>query len=78
MKNGSIWKRLEAIEKAIKLRPARQVMVLVDGHQEDQSAADEIVKELGASPDDLVIYLRQFGGDDPDLPRLLSVTPLPL
>jgi hypothetical protein len=42
----------------------------------DQSAADALVRELDVKADDLVVYLRRFGGDDPDLPRPLSVTPL--
>jgi hypothetical protein len=46
------------------------------GHEEDQSAADAVVREFAPGPNDLVIYLRRFGGDDPDLPRLGSVNPL--
>ena len=67
-------KRLEALEQKISFRRPRQIVVLVDGNNEDTSAADAIAQELAPSSNDLVIYLRRFGGDDPDLPRLLSVT----
>ena len=69
-------KRLEALEQRISFRRPRQIVVLVDGNSEDQSAADAIVQELEVKPDDLVIYLARFGGTDPDLPRIASVTPL--
>jgi hypothetical protein len=67
-------KRLEALEQKISVRRPRQIVVLVDGNSEDQSAAEVLLQELAPRPNDLVIYLRRFGGDDPDPPRLLSVT----
>jgi hypothetical protein len=74
--SSSFMKRLEALEQKISFRRPRQIVVLVDGNNEDHSAADAIVRELAPGPDDLVIYLRRFGGDDLGLPRLLSVRPL--
>jgi hypothetical protein len=64
------------LEKAINVRRARIIAILVDGNNEDQSAADAIVQELEPGPDDLVIYLCRFGGNDPDLPRLGGITDL--
>ena len=66
-------KRLEALEQKISFRRPRQIVVLVDGNNEDQPEADALLQELDVKPDDLVIYLRHFGGSDPDLPRLHSV-----
>jgi hypothetical protein len=74
MSSSSFLKRLEQLEKAIKLKRPRWITLLVDGNSEDQSAADAIPQDVAPGKDDLVIYLRRFGGDDPDLPRLLSVT----
>ena len=73
---GSIMRRLEALERRISFRRSRQIVVLVDGHKEDQSAADAIVQELAPGPDDIGIYLACFGGADPDLPRIGSVSQL--
>ena len=74
--SSSFMKRLEALERSISFRRPRQIVVLVDGNSEDQSAADAIVQELESKPDDLVIYLARFTGDKSDLPRLGGVTPL--
>ena len=76
MSSSSFIKRLERLEQAISLKRPRQITILVDGDSEDQSAADAILQDVAPSKDDLVIYLRRFGGNDPDLPRLLSVRPL--
>jgi hypothetical protein len=69
-------KRLEALEQTISFRRPRQIVVLVDGNSEDQSAADAIVQELEVKPDDLVIYLARFSCKDADLPKLGSITDL--
>ena len=74
MSSASFMKRLEALEQKISFRRPRQIVVWVDGAKEDQPEADALLQELDVKPNDLVIYLRRFGGDDPHLPRLLSVT----
>ena len=73
---GSIEKRIEALAQRIGSRRARQIIILVDGDKEDQSATDAIVQELDVRSKDLVIYLARFSGTDPDLPRLGSITDL--
>ena len=77
MSTSNFMKRLERLEQAILLKQPRQITIMVDGDKEDHSAAeDALLQELAPSKDDLVIYLRHFGGDDPDLLRLLSVIKL--
>jgi hypothetical protein len=73
--SSGVMKRLEALERSISFSP-RQVVLLVDGNSEDQSAADAILQDVLPGKYDLLIYLRCFGGDDRSLPRLLSVTHL--
>ena len=73
---GSIEKRIEALAQRIGSSRARQIVILVDGDKDDQSAADAIVQELGAGRNDVVIFLGRFTGDKSDLPRLGSITDL--
>jgi hypothetical protein len=49
---------------------------LVDASEEDQSAADAIAHKLNPGFHDVVIYCKQYGGFDRNLPRLLAVTTL--
>jgi len=49
---------------------------LVDGNEEDQSAAHAIAQQLSLGRYDVVIYRGQYGGYDRDLPRLLALTSL--
>ena len=76
MSSASFMKRLEALEQKISFRRPRQIVVWVDGDKENQPEADALLQELDVKPNDLVIYLRRFGGNDPDLPRLCSITTL--
>jgi hypothetical protein len=71
-----IEKRIDALAQRIGSRRARQIIILVDGDKEDQSAADAIVQELGVKPKDVVIYLGRFTGDKSELPKLGNITPL--
>ena len=76
MSNKGFLKRLDQLARSVNVKRARQIVVLVDGNNEDQSAAGAIVQELAPGPRDLVIYLARFGGKDPNLPRLGSITPI--
>ena len=73
---GGIEKRIDALAQRIGSKRARQIVVLVDGNAEDQSAAEALVQELGVGRNDLVIFLGRFTGDKSDLPRLGSITDL--
>ena len=67
---------LEQLAAALKLRRPRWISILVDGNEEDQSAAHAIAHELNPGPYDVVIYRGQYGGYDRNLPRLLAITTL--
>jgi hypothetical protein len=73
---GGIEKRIDALAQRIGSRRARQIVVLVDGDQEDQSAAEALVQELGPGRNDLAIFLGRFTGDKSELPRIGSITNL--
>jgi hypothetical protein len=49
---------------------------LVDANEEDQSAAHAIAHDLNPGRYDVVIYCKQYGGYDRNLPRLLAITNL--
>jgi hypothetical protein len=49
---------------------------LVDANEEDQSAAHAIAQQLNPGRYDEVIYRKQYGGYDRNLPRLLAITTL--
>jgi hypothetical protein len=74
---GTLSKRLELLERAISFRRARHIVVEIDGNNADQSEAesDTILQELAAVDADLVIFTKHYShsGNDPDLPRLISV-----
>ena len=72
MSTSSFTKRLEALEQKISFRRARQIVILVDGNNEDQSGADAIVQKLDVTDDDLVVVVRKFA-DAAGLPRIHSV-----
>ena len=76
MSSAPFMKRLEVLKQRISFRRPRQIFVWVDGDKEDQPEADAILQELDVKPNDLVIYLRRFDGNDPDMPRLCSITTL--
>jgi hypothetical protein len=73
---GIIQRKLEQLARALKLRPARWISILVDGNEEDQSAAHAIAHELNPGRYDLVTYCKQYGGYDRNLPRVLAITDL--
>jgi hypothetical protein len=76
MSSSSFLRRLEQLERAIRLKQPRQIFILVDGNAEDQLAADTLIQAQAPSADDLVVCIRHFGGDDRDLPRVLNVSAL--
>ena len=73
---GIIQRKLEQLQRALKLRRPRWISILVDGNEEDQSAANAIAHELNPGRYDLVTYCKQYGDYDRNLPRLLSITDL--
>jgi hypothetical protein len=73
---GIIQRKLEQLQRALKLRRPRWISILVDGNEEDQSAAHAIAQELNPGRYDLVTYCKQYGSYDRNLPRLLAITDL--
>jgi hypothetical protein len=73
---GIIQRKLEQLQRALKLRPPRWITILVDANEEDQSAAHAIAHELNPGRYDVVIYCKQYGGFDRNLPRLLAISTL--
>jgi hypothetical protein len=73
---GLIQRKLEQLARALKLRQARWITILVDANEEDQSAAHAIAHQLNPGRHDVVIYCKQYGGFDRNLPRLLAITTL--
>jgi len=73
---GLIRRMLEQLGRALKLLPPRWISILVDGNEEDQSAAHAIAQQLNPGRYDLVTYCKQYGGFDRNLPRLLAITNL--
>jgi hypothetical protein len=73
---GIVQRTLYQLAGALKLRRARWISILVDGNEEDQSAAHAIAHELNPGRYDLVTYCKQYGGYDRNLPRLLAITDL--
>jgi len=78
-----IWKRLEALEKAVRFRGPRMVVITVptvpDGTgartPETETALIEIRRQHGVSDaDDLVIEVARYGDDPESLPQLVSMT----
>jgi hypothetical protein len=67
---GIIQRKLEQLQRALRLRRPRWISILVDGNEEDQSAAHAIAQQLNPGRYDLVTYCKQYGGYDRNLPRL--------
>jgi len=76
MSNAALLKRLSALEDQRRFRRARMIVVWTDGNDEDQSAADAILRGLDVRPNDIAILIGRFSGTDPELPLLHRVTPL--
>ena len=85
MVNGfptAVWKRLEALERAVRFRGPRMVVLTVptgdDGVRtpETETALIEIKRQHGVNADDLVVEIANYSdGADPELlPRLVSIT----
>jgi hypothetical protein len=84
MVNGfptAVWKRLEALERAVRFRGPRMVVLTVptgdDGARtpETETALIEIKRQHGVSDaDDLVIEVARYGDDPESLPQLVSVS----
>jgi hypothetical protein len=73
---GIIQRKLDQLARALRLRRPRWISILVDGNEENQSAAHAIAHELNPGRYDLVTYCKQYGGYDRNLPRLLAVATL--
>ena len=82
MVNGfptQIWKRLEALEKAVRFRGPRLAVFMVptgdDGvTAETEEALTALKRQHGVSDaDDFVIQVANYT-DEPDLPQLVSIT----
>ena len=85
MVNGfptAVWKRLEALERAVRFRGLRMVVITVptvpDGTgartPETETALIEIKRQHGVNADDLVVEIASYGADPELLPRLVSIT----
>jgi hypothetical protein len=83
MVNGfptAVWKRLEALERAVRFRGPRMVVLTVptgdDGVRtpETETALIEIKRQHGVNADDLVVEIASYGADPESLPRLVSIT----
>ena len=83
MVNGfptAVWKRLEALERAVRFRGPRMVVLMVptgdDGVRtpETETALIEIKRQHGVNADDLVVEIASYGADPELLPRLVSIT----
>jgi hypothetical protein len=85
MVNGfptAVWKRLEALERAVRFRGPRMVVLTVptgdDGVRtpETETALIEIKRQHGVNADDLVVEIANYSdSDDPEaLPQLVSIT----
>jgi len=81
----AVWKRLEALERAVRFRGPRMVVITVptvpDGTgartPETETALIEIKRQHGVSDaDDLVVEIANYSeSDDPEaLPQLVSIT----
>jgi hypothetical protein len=76
MSNNGFLKRLEALGQRISFRRGRMIVLAVDGNNENHEAEANLLEGLAVTPQDLVVAVRRFGGTDPDLPRLGSITPI--
>jgi len=84
MVNGfptAVWKRLEALERAVRFRGPRMVVLTVptgdDGVRtpETETALIEIKRQHGVSDaDDLVVEIAHYGDEPEALPQLVSIT----
>jgi hypothetical protein len=83
MVNGfptAVWKRLEALERAVRFRGPRMVVLTVptgdDGVRtpETETALIEIKRQHGVNADDLVVEIASYGADPELLPQLVSIT----
>jgi hypothetical protein len=76
----AVWKRLEALERAVRFRGPRMVVLTVptgaDGvTAETEEALTALKRQHGVSDaDDLVIQIAHYGDDLEALPRLVSIT----
>ena len=53
---GIIQRKLEQLQRALKLRRPRWISILVDGDEDDQSSVHAIAHELNPGRYDLVTY----------------------
>ena len=82
MVNGfptAVWKRLEALERAVRFRGPRMVVLTVptgaDGvTAETEEALTALKRQHGVNADDLVVEIASYGADPELLPRLVSIT----
>ena len=86
MVNGfptAVWKRLEALERAVRFRGPRLVVIRVptpigamdERTAETEAALVELKRRHGVSDvDDLVVEIANFTDDPEQLPQLVSVS----
>jgi hypothetical protein len=76
----TVWKRLEALEKAVRFRHPRMIVLTVptgdDGVRtpETETALAEIKRQHAIMDDDLVVEVANYTDDPAQLPQLVSIT----
>ncbi len=76
------WKRLEALEKAVRFRHPRIIVITVptpigasdDRTPETEAALAELKRQHAVTDDDLLICVANYSDDPELLPRLVSIT----
>ena len=76
------WKRLEALEKAVRFRHPRIIVITVptpigasdDRTPETEAALTEIKRQHAVSGEDLVVQIANFTDDLEQLPQLVSIS----
>jgi hypothetical protein len=77
----AVWRRIEALEKAIRLRHPRYIVITVPTDAstgkptaEGEAALAELKRQHVVSDDDLVVQIANYSDDPEQLPQLVSIT----
>jgi hypothetical protein len=77
----AVWKRIEALEKAIRFRHPRMIVLTVPTDAstgkpsaEIDAAVAAIHQQLAVTDDDLVVHVANYTDDPEQLPQLVSST----
>jgi hypothetical protein len=69
----AVWKRIEALEKAIRFRAPRIVVVSVPSNISDAALA-ELERQHAITDSDLLVCIKNFTDDTTQSPQLVSST----